>query len=117
MLRGNLYIAPCYCLLMSQNIEEMLAAWEKSCAEKSVVELPTRFYDVRKRATPRKIHSTGGMTPEGEALRAAELGLDKKCADPLPEPKAAWVPTGEPGSYEGRRESQQPLGNDADLWE
>ena len=102
---------------MSQNIEEMLAAWEKSCAEKSVVELPTRFYDVRKRATPRKIHSTGGMTPEGEALRAAELGLDKKCADPILKKSAAWVPTGEPGSYEGRRESQQPLGNDADLWE
>ena len=103
---------------MSQNIEEMLAAWEKSCAEKSVVELPRRFYDVRKRATPRKIHSTGGMTPEGEALRAAELGLDQKNADPIPEKAAAaWVPTGEPGSYEGRREPQQPLGNDADLWE
>ena len=105
---------------MSQKIEETLAAWEKSCAEKSTVELPTRFYDVRKRATPRKIHSVGGMTPEGEALRAAELGLDKKCADP---PSLAhldlhaWVPDGEPGSYEGRREPQQPLGNDADLWE
>ena len=85
MLRGNLYIVPCYCLLMSQNIEEMLAAWEKSCAEKSVVELPRQFYDVRKRATPRKIHSTGGMTPEGEALRAAELGLDQKNADPMDE--------------------------------
>ena len=70
---------------MSQNIEEMLAAWKKSRAEQSVVELPMRFYDVRKRATPRKIHSTGGMTPEGEALRAAELGLDKKCADPIEE--------------------------------
>ena len=105
---------------MSKNIEETLAAWEKSCAKKSVVELPTRFYDVRKRATPRKIHSVGGMTPEGEALRAAELGLDKKCADP---PSLAhldlhaWVPDGEPGSDEGRREPQQPLGNDADLWE
>ena len=105
---------------MSQKIEETLAAWKKSCAEKSTVELPTRFYDVRKRATPRKIHSVGGMTPEGEALRAAELGLDKKCADP---PSLAhldlfaWVPDGEPGSYEGRREPQQPLGNDADLWE
>ncbi len=102
---------------MSQSIKEMLAAWEKSRAEPTSTPLPTRFYDVRKRATPRKIHSVGGMTPEGEALRAAELGLDKKCADPLPEPKAAWVPTGEPGSYEGRREPQQPLGNDADLWE
>ena len=105
---------------MSQNIEEMLAAWEKSRAEKSTAELPTRFYELRKRATPRKIHSVGGMTPEGEAMLAAELGLDKKCADP---PSLAhldlfaWVPTGEPGSYEGRREPQQPLGNDADLWE
>ena len=106
---------------MSQNIEETLAAWEKACAAipKSWVD-KSRFYDMRKRATPRKIHSVGGMTPEGEALRAAELGLDKKCADP---PSLAhldlfaWVPTGEPGSYEGRREPQQPLGNDADLWE
>ncbi len=95
-----------------------MKAWKKSC-EKEGAEWTdkSRFYDMRKRATPRKIHSTGGMTPEGEALRAAELGLDKKCADPLPEPKAAWVPTGEPGSYEGRHEPQQPLGNDADLWE
>ena len=111
---------------MSQNIEEMLAAWEKSRAEQSTADalelepLPTRFYELRKRATPRKIHSVGGMTPEGEAMLAAELGLDKKCADP---PSLAhldlfaWVPTGEPGSYEGRREPQQPLGNDADLWE
>ena len=107
----------------------MLAAWEKSRAEKSTADalelepLPTRFYVLRKRATPRKIHSVGGMTPEGEAIRAAELGLDKKCADPIPEKvdrlgvPLAWVPTGEPGSYEGRREPQQPLGNDADLWE
>ena len=108
---------------MSQNIEEMLAAWKKSCAEQIAHPqggLPTRFYELRKRATPRKIHSVGGMTPEGEALRAAELGLDKKCADP---PSLAhldlfaWVPDGEPGSYEGRRDPQQPLGNDADLWE
>ena len=70
---------------MSQNIEEMLAAWRKSRAEQSVVELPMRFYDVRKRATPKKIHSVGGMTPEGEALRAAELGLDQKNADPMDE--------------------------------
>ena len=50
-------------------------------------------------------------------MLAAELGLDKKCADPILKKAAAWVPTGEPGSYEGRREPQQPLGNDADLWE
>ena len=104
----------------SNSLEDMLAAWEKARAEPASTPLPQRFYDVRKRATPRKIHSVGGMTPEGEALRAAELGLDKKCADP---PSLAhldlfaWVPTGEPGSYEGRREPQQPLGNDADLWE
>ena len=103
---------------MSQNIEETLAAWEKSCAEqkKSWVD-KSRFYDMRKRRTPRRSPYVRTITPEGEALWAAELGLDEKCADPLPEPKAAWVPTGEPGSYEGRREPQQPLGNDADLWD
>jgi len=68
---------------MSQNINEMLAAWEKSRAEPASTPLPPRFYDVRKRPTgiPRK--STGGITPEGEALRAKELGLDKKNADPI----------------------------------
>ena len=68
---------------MSQNsIKEMLAAWEKSRAEPASTPLPPRFFDVRKRPTgiPRK--STGGMTPEGEALRAKELGLDEKVADP-----------------------------------
>jgi len=105
---------------MSQTLDEMLAAWEKSQAEPARATLPTRFYEQRKRRTPRPRHSVGGMTPEGEALRAAELGLDEKCADP---PSLAhldihaWVPTGEPGSYEGRREPQQPLGNDADLWD
>ena len=101
---------------MSQNIEETLAAWEKACAAipKSWVD-KYRFFDLRKRATPRKIHSAGGMTPEGEALRAAELGLDKKCADPIPEKVvAAWVPTGEPGSYEGRRYSQPDMGEGND---
>jgi|TARA_Y100001951_G_scaffold84124_1_gene73360 hypothetical protein len=67
---------------MSQSIKEMLAHWEKSRAKPASTPLPQRFYDVRKKRTgiPRK--STGGMTPEGEALRAKELGLDKKTADP-----------------------------------
>jgi len=93
---------------MSQNsLNEMLAAWEKARAEPDSTPLPKRFYDVRKRATPRKIHSTGGLTPEGEAMLARELGLDKKGADP--KPKYAWVPTGEPGSYKGSREAYMPL--------
>ena len=96
-----------------------MEAWEKSRNEKKTSwRDKSRFYDMRKRPTNRPRHSEGGMTPEGEALRAAELGLDQKNADPIPEKAAAaWVPTGEPGSYEGRREPQQPLGNDADLWE
>ena len=63
-------------------MKEMLAAWEKSRAEPASTSLPTRFYDVRKRPTgiPRK--STGGITPQGEAVLAHELGLDKKNADP-----------------------------------
>jgi len=97
---------------MGQNINEMLAAWEKSRAEPASTPLPQRFYDVRKRATPRKTHSTGGLTPEGEAMRARELGLDEKKADP---PSLAhldvyaWVPDGEPGSYKGSREAYMPL--------
>ena len=98
----------------------MLAAWEKSRAEPASAPLPTRFYDVRKRATPRKIHSSGGITPIGEAVLASKLGLDEKKADP---PSLAhldlhaWVPDGEPGSYHGSRERHQPLGNDSDLWD
>tara|TARA_R110002020_G_scaffold379430_1_gene590621 strand:+ start:182 stop:391 length:210 start_codon:yes stop_codon:yes gene_type:complete len=67
---------------MSQSIKEMLAHWEESKRKPASTPLPPRFYDVRKRPTgiPRK--STGGMTPEGEALRAKELGLDEKIADP-----------------------------------
>jgi len=96
---------------MGQNINEMLAAWEKSRAEPASTPLPQRFYDVRKRATPRKIHSSGGLTPEGEAMLAREMGLDKKSADPIvtDEPKYAWVPDGEPGSYKGSREAYMPL--------
>ncbi len=63
----------------------MLAHWEKSQAKPTSTPLPPRFYDVRKKRTgiPRK--STGGITPQGEALRAKELGLDKKNADPITE--------------------------------
>ena len=69
---------------MSQNsLKKMLAAWEKARAEPASTPLPERFYDVRKRPTGRKIHSTGGITPEGEALMARELGLDEKIADPI----------------------------------
>ncbi len=63
----------------------MLAAWEKSCAEPASTPLPPRFYDVRKRATGRKLLSTGGITPEGEAVLARDLGLDQEIADPLEE--------------------------------
>jgi len=68
---------------MSQSMKEMLAAWEKSQAEPTSTPLPPRFYDVRKRPTgiPRK--STGGITPEGEAILARDLGLDEEVADPL----------------------------------
>ncbi len=106
---------------MSQTLDEMLAAWKKSRRrEPASATLPPRFYEQRKRRTPRPRHSVGGMTPEGEALLAMKEGLDEECADP---PSLAhldvhaWVPDGEPGSYEGRREPQQPLGNDADLWD
>ena len=70
---------------MSQSMKDMLAAWEKSRAEPASTPLPPRFYDVRKRPTgiPRK--STGGITPEGEAVLARELGLDEKIADPIEE--------------------------------
>ena len=102
---------------MSQTLDEMLGAWEKSQAEPTSAALPPRFYEQRKRRTPRPRHSTGGLTPEGEAVLARELGLDEKCADP---PSLAhldvhaWVPTGEPGSYEGRRYSQPDMGEGND---
>jgi hypothetical protein len=68
------------CILMSQSIKEMLVAWKKSRAEPANTPLPQRFYDVRKRPTGRPRISTGGITPEGEALLARDLGLDKKNA-------------------------------------
>jgi len=45
-------------------------------------------------------------------MRARDLGLDEKKADP---PSLAhldlhaWVPDGEPGSYKGSREAYMPL--------
>ena len=101
---------------MSQNIDEMLAAWEASCSKPASTPLPERFFDVRKRATPRRRVSGSALTPEGEAVLARELGLDEKNADPLPvvdlpwtELNPAWVPDGEPGSYKGSREAYMPL--------
>ena len=67
-------------------MSEMMKAWEHSvrkAKESESWEDKSRFYDMRKRPTGRKIHSEGGMTPEGEALRAAELGLDKENAEPM----------------------------------
>ena len=69
---------------MSQNLKEMLKAWEDG-KKKSEVKLPTRFYELRKRRTPIPRHSTGGMTPEGEALMAQDLGLDEERATPMVE--------------------------------
>ena len=67
---------------MSQNLKEMLKAWEDG-KKKSEVKLPTRFYELRKRRTPIPRISSGGITPEGEAMMARDLGLDKKNADPM----------------------------------
>ena len=70
---------------MSQNtLAEMLEAWEDG-KEKSEVKLPTRFYELRKRRTPKPRHSIGGMTPEGEAMMARDLGLDEERATPMVE--------------------------------
>ena len=68
---------------MSQSIKEMLEHWEESKRKPASTPLPPRFYDVRKKPTgiPRK--STGGMTPEGEALYAKREGWDEEIADPL----------------------------------
>ena len=69
---------------MSQNMSEMMKAWKKSCEKEDAGWTDkSRFYDLRKRPTGRRIHSEGGMTPEGEALRAKELGLDEEIADPM----------------------------------
>ena len=103
-------------------MDEMLRAWEASCSKPASTPLPQRFFDVRKRATPRKRFSASKLTPEGEAMRARDLGLDEKRADELridPPSLAhldlhAWVPTGEPGSYEGRRYSQPDMGEGND---
>ena len=70
---------------MSQNtLKAMLKAWEKGKKE-STVKLPSRFYELRKRRTPRPKHHIGGITPEGEAILARDWGLDKERAKPLAE--------------------------------
>jgi|TARA_Y100000310_G_scaffold93043_1_gene90617 hypothetical protein len=104
----NPYIDTRAWVVMSQSREEMLAAWENSRKKPRETEMPQRFYEVRKRPSPRRAHSVGGITPMGEAVMARDLGLDTKAAKPLDEPeiKYSWVPDGEPGSYEGRRYPQ-----------
>ncbi len=51
-------------------------------------------------------------------MRARDLGLDKENADPIIKMveigQMSWVPTGEPGSYEGRRYSQPDMGEGND---
>ena len=65
-------------------MSEMMKAWKKSCEKEDAGWTDkSRFYDLRKRPTGRRIYSEGGMTPEGEALRAKELGLDEEIADPM----------------------------------
>ena len=99
-------------------MEEMLRAWEASCSKPASTPLPQRFYDVRKRATPRRRVRKSALTPMGEAVMARDLGLDKKNADPIIKMvevgQMSWVPTGEPGSYEGRRYSQPDMGEGND---
>jgi len=68
---------------MSQSLKEMLRAWEQSQAKPSSTPLPERFYDVRKRPTGRPRKSKGGITPEGEAMMARDLGLDMRSAKPI----------------------------------
>jgi len=69
---------------MSQkSLKEMLSSWEQSCEKPASTPLPQRFYDVRKRPTGKPRISTGGITPEGEAMMARELGLDRKNAKPI----------------------------------
>ena len=67
---------------MSQNLNEMMRAWKKSCEKQDDVKLPTRFYDVRKRPSPtrKRVGRFDGITPMGEAMYCAKLGLDKKVA-------------------------------------
>ena len=67
---------------MSQNLNEMMRAWKKSCVEQDDVKLPTRFYDVRKRPSPtrKRVGRFDGITPMGEAMWAKREGLDKKVA-------------------------------------
>ena len=67
---------------MSQNLNEMMRAWKKSCEKQDDVKLTTRFYDVRKRPSPtrKRVGRFDGITPMGEAMYCAKLGLDKKVA-------------------------------------
>ena len=65
-------------------MSEMLKAWKKSCEkEGSGWTDKSRFYDMRKRPTGRPRDTRRTITPEGEALWAAELGLDKENAEPM----------------------------------
>ena len=65
-------------------MSEMLKAWRKSCKKEDTGWTDkSRFYDMRKRPTGRARVIGHGLTPEGEALRCAELGRDKENAEPM----------------------------------
>ena len=81
---------------MSQkSLKEALNAWKQSCEKPASTPLPQRFYDVRKRPTGIPRYSTGGITPEGEAVMARDLGLDMRNAKPIDETKLANFPNGD----------------------
>ena len=71
---------------MSQNLSEMLEAWEKSRKKEDTGWMDkSRFYDLRKRPTGRPRDTRSSITPIGEAVLARDLGLDQKNADPMDE--------------------------------
>ena len=65
-------------------MSEMLEAWEKSRAKKETSWTDkSRFYDMRKRPTGRPRDTRNSITPIGEAVLAAKMGLDKENAEPM----------------------------------
>ena len=65
-------------------MNEMLEAWKKSCAKTETEWTDkSRFYDMRKRPTGRPRDTRNSITPIGEAVLAAKMGLDKENAEPM----------------------------------
>ena len=58
------------------NTNDVLNYWLKQTQKnQKETPLPKRFYDERKRPSPKRRHHISGTTPQGEQIKAQKMGL------------------------------------------